>query len=371
MARQNSYDDLDEMLVPQDTQSDQEEDIQVPKSLQKAAKGQAKKPPYQAGKAAEKRAEKIRTIVTLVVVFVALAAVLIAVGIAMGDRAGVNEKNFKKADPDPNRTMFLNKANIPELSAEGVKGMIKEAYFTVDGDLAVTLKLSNGTGTEHEVVRIACTIFNDKDETVARQTIDKFDPEVKVPAGGFDEAYFIIDESNVALPNDPLTHLGTTLEIGSIPADGSAAEEENADGPKAIAEGRTYYENTGNIPELSAEGVKGTIIRARYTNDGSLAVTLSLSNGTDQKQQVTQVDLSIANGEGATIAADNITTFETPCVVPSKSYTELDLIIDTAKVPLKDDSLSTLSCTVTIGTGPVADEATTTAAEGGEELAAE
>lgn len=358
MARQHSYDDLDEMNVPASAKGGDLDEIHVPKKAKEPKKGQGAKTPRQLEREAKKRKETLKIVMIVAAIFLVVVAAVIAVGIAMGHRAGVDSpsKTVTKALPDETRTMFLNEQNIPELSAEGVKGLLKEAYFTVDGDLAVTLKLSNGTASEQEVVRVACTIFNEKNETVARQTIDEFDPAVKVPAGGYSEAYFIIDEKNVALPKDPLSQLGTTLEIGSNPTDGSAkdnavAEDPNA--PKAIADGRTYYENTGNIPELSAEGVKGTVIRAQYTNDGSLAVTLSLSNGMDADHQVTKVDVSIANGDGATIGSQSFTTFDSPCIVRKQSYSQLDLIIDTANVPLKDDPLSTLSCTVSIGTGPV------------------
>ena len=353
MARQHSYDDLDEMQVPASAKGNDLDEIHVPKT-KKVKPGQAHMTPRQRAQAEKKRREKITTVMIVSSICLVLLAGVVFAGIWMGQRVGINTSS--KADPDESRTMFLNEKNIPELSAEGVKGLLKEAYFTKSGDLAVTLNLSNGTASEQEVVRIACTIFNEKNETVARQTITKFKPAVKVPAGGYGEAYFVIDEENVILPDDPLSQLGTTLEIGSNPTDGTANEEQTVDpdGPKAVAPGRTYYENTGNIPELSAEGVKGTVVRAQYTNDGSLAVTLSLSNGMDEDHQVTQADVTIANGDGTTIASQMFTSFDTPCIVRKQSYSQLELIIDTANVPLKDDPLSTLSCTVSIGTGPVA-----------------
>ncbi len=358
MARQHSYDDLDEMQVPASAKDGNLDDIHVPKK-QKSSKKDAGKTPRQREREAKKRRETQKTIAIVATVFVLVAAALVGVGVWMGHRAGVDTPatTANKAQPDLSRTKFLNESNTPDLSPEGVKGILKEAYFTVDGDLAVTLKLSNGTTKEQEVVRIACTIFNDKNETVARQTVDEFKPAVKVPAGGYGEAYFVIDEQNVALPSDPLSQLGTTLEIGSSPTDGSGKEDdvvEDPNGPKAIAEGRTYYENMGNIPELSADGVKGTIVRARYTNDGSLEVTLSLSNGMEEAHQLTRLDIAISNGNGETIASDTVSTFASPVVVPSKSYKEYTFIIDTEKVPLKNDPLSTLSCTVSIGTGPAA-----------------
>ncbi len=350
MARK--YDELDEMLVPQDHSTEIEDEVKAPKS-KKVKKGDENKTPRQLEKEAAKKKETMKTIAIVVVCFVLLLGALIGVGLVMSERAGVGSGNngtvkVEKADPAPGRTYF--KSNIePELSAEGVKGRLKEAYYTVDGGLAVTLRLSNGMSTEQELVKLGIRIFNGDDETVAQQTIDKFKPACKIRAGGYSDYYFEIDKSYVSLSEDSLKELGTTLEIGSKSTSGNNKNESVVgDGPKDIANGRTYYENTGNIPELSADGVKASVIRARYTNDGSLSVTLSLSNGTDVKQQVSMVDLLIENGEGATIADYTFDSFATPCTVESQSYTEYEVIVDAAYVPTQDDPLSTLACTVSV-----------------------
>ena len=99
--------------------------------------------------------------------------------------------------------------------------------------------------------------------------------------------------------------------------------------------------------------MKASIIRARYTNDGSLAVTLSLSNGTDVKQQVSMIDFLLQNGEGETIANYKFDQLETPCLVESQSYTEYDLIVDAPYVTLQDDSLATLACTISVAAAGV------------------
>ncbi len=349
MARK--YDELDEMLVPQDHSNDTEDEVKVAKP-KKPKKSDENKTPRQLEKEAAKKKENLRTIVIVVVCFALLLGTLIGVGMMMSERVGTNSGNntatVKKADPAPGRTYF--KSNIePELSAEGVKGRLKEAYYTVDGDLAVTLRLSNGMATEQELVKLGIRIFNGDDQTVAQQTIDRFKPACRIRAGGYSDYYFEIDKKYVSLSDDPLKELGTTLEIGSKATSGNNKNESaTGDGPKDIAVGRTYYENTGNIPELSADGVKASVIRARYTNDGSLAVTLSFSNGTDVKQQVSMVDLLIENGEGATIADYTFDSFATPCTIESQSYTEYEVIVDAPYVPTQDDPLSTLACTVSV-----------------------
>ncbi len=356
MSRQPHYDDLDEMLVPKELQKAEKE-----KAAKKAGVGTKKTAKER--KAEQKKQEQRQTILTVVVIFVVLLALVIGIGVAMSKRVEPQGQNstsqsakVEKAQPDPDKTAFRSESNIPVLSDEGVKGLLKEAYYTVDGDLAVTLNLSNGTTSKHKLAKVGIRIFNGEDETVAQQTIDKFDPECYVEAGGYGEVYFLINKEYVVLSNDPLEKLGTTLEIGSIPTDAKATVAGDKDngpvvgkGDKDIAAGRSFYENTGNIPAMASDGIKATVIRARYTNDGSLAVTLSLSNGTSANQRVESMQITIKNGGGDVIADSRLTGIDH--TVPTGSYNELHLILDKADVRLSDDPLSTLSTIITVNPG--------------------
>jgi len=354
VAKRNHFDELDEMLGTQDEIIDASEGAQKPKKPKKVSKKDAGKPPYQRQKEAKKRKETRRTIAICVSIFAVVVVAVVALGLAMGERAGVG--NFsRRAKPDPDRTSFTNNAAMPELSPEGVKGMLKEAYFTVDGDLAVTFRLSNGTNVDHTVATMDVLIFNDQGVDVAKQTFTTFRPKIVVPAGGFEDAYMIVDKENVLSPEDPLYSLGSTLQISSE----SQRKDDNdvpsnPDDPKAIAPNRTYFEALGNQPPLSAEKVEGRVIGAKYTNDGSLAVTLSLSNGMEVDQQVTEIQLVIDNGDGTRLAAQTFKEFDSSSVVLSQAYKQLEVIIDTANVSVKDDSLHTLTCSVGVTTAPVA-----------------
>lgn len=357
------YDDLDEMRVvdkhgeeiPDDIHERPKKEKERPRPQEKPSG--PKKTPYQLRKEAEERAAKIKVIAIGVVIFVAVLALLIAVGVMMYQRGNPGGGAVTKAKPAEGMTMYLNENNIPALSAEGVKGLLREAYYTVDGDLAVTLNLSNGTSNQHRLSKVNIRIFNDKDETVAEQIVEKFNPTCYVPAGGREQVYFVIDRKNVVKHDDSLSMLGTTLEITSVPI---KENDSDGNGPKDIASGRTYFENIGNLPELSADGVKATIIRARYTNDGSLAITLSLSNGSEADKSVSAIDVNITNGStGDAIAAYDFTSLDTPCTVAAMSYAEVDLIIDAPYVSAQDDPLSSLSCTVSVSASPVSENGST------------
>lgn len=387
MGRYRDYDELDEMQVPQGyskwLQNDQDgedgegDGASPEKSSAKKAGVPAKKTVAQKGNAKKGKGKAFaagaavggvtvgavfiayKTLLLIlagVAAFALLVGGLVWVGMTMGDRAGIgssgNEVIVQKADPEPGRTYFKSEID-PPLSAEGVKGRLKEVYYTKDGGLGVTLRLSNGTSSEQKLVTVGIRIFNDADETIAQQKIDSFKPVCKIPAGGYNDVYFTIDKDSVAVKDDSLKSLGTTLEIGSQPTDGNKKNESDGTGPKDIAPNRTYFENMGNIPELSAEGVKAAVVRARYTNDGSLSVTLSFSNGTETDQQVSKVDVLIQNGNGETVAKQIFDTFDPACIVKKQSYTEYELIIDAAYVSIQDDPLSTLANTVSVSAGGI------------------
>lgn len=381
------FDDLEEMHIPDSAKKsvaasagyeevtatvDLDNDVLVPTSVKErppvAPKAKGKKTanqpsfktPQAAAAAQKRRNETIAIVAVCAVVFIAILVFVWGVSTDWGRGDGSNALNdrytsqVKMAQPDASKTAFLNESNIPELSSEGVKGLLKQAYYTVDGDLAVVLNLSNGTSSEQEVVRVNARVFNDKDETVAQQTVDRFDPKCVVPAMGHGEVYFVIDRSNVVLRNDPLSKLGVMLEIASNGGANNDSGAQVGNGPKDIAVGRSYYENLGNRPELSEEGIKATVIRARYTNDGSLAICFALSNGTAEKRNVSKIDLQLLNGNsGATIVSYAFDHFETPCHVESKGFAEVELIVDASYVSLSDDPLSSLTTTISVSSNPL------------------
>ena len=144
------------------------------------------------------------------------------------------------------------------------------------------------------------------------------------------------------------------LEIASNGGANNDSGAQVGNGPKDIAVGRSYYENLGNRPELSEEGIKATVIRARYTNDGSLAICFALSNGTAEKRNVSKIDLQLLNGNsGATIVSYAFDHFETPCHVESKGFAEVELIVDASYVSLSDDPLSSLTTTISVSSNPL------------------
>lgn len=270
MAR--SYDDLDEMLVSKDA-LDREDDIKVGKqqSLKKKATSQ-NKTPYQLQKEEEQRRKNLRIIGIIAGVFAVVLALLIAVGVWMTSRVP-QEDRIKKATIDTSKGYFLSEKNIPGRSNQGVKGLLKEVYYTPEGNMAVTLNLSNGTPKDMEVTNVGIRIFNDKDETVAQDklTVDDFQIEYIVSANGYGEMYFEIDKAHVVKADDSLKVLGTTLEIGCVPTDGSEykapAEEVIVGGTNAVVTQVTAVTTVPAKPSDTDESVESTAAPESETSE--------------------------------------------------------------------------------------------------------
>ncbi|MBQ9414718.1 MAG: DUF3157 family protein [Clostridia bacterium] len=232
----DDFEELDQQLPEQEETVSLPDDAEEQDNLQeemhvrtvRAPKPEPKKAakplsPHAAQKAAAEQRKTVRTVLIVVGSFLALLLVLLAIGVAMSQRAGtltpssntqqVEEDRSSKAVKAEGKTYFKNEGNKPELSDEGVKALITEAYYTVEGDLAVTLSLSNGTETDKTLNRLKIRVFNDKNETIAEQGFDTFDPPVRVPAGQYTSAYFVINAAYVALRDDSLKSIGSTIEI--------------------------------------------------------------------------------------------------------------------------------------------------------------
>ena len=72
---------------------------------------------------------------------------------------------------------------------------------------------------------------------------------------------------------------------------------------KGPRNGATVFQQPDAVPEISPDGVKGAVTQAYYTNDGHMAIRLSLSNGMGAAQQMRSIEIKVANGDGVPIAA--------------------------------------------------------------------
>lgn len=116
---------------------------------------------------------------------------------------------------------FQREGATPELSGEGVKCVIAEAYYTNDGGLMLKLKLSNGTDVNRRLQTLDITLKNEDDEEIAVAATDQFDESFYVPAGGYGDMSFYISSEYLKKSDDDLDKL--TYEISTTSDEFGAA----------------------------------------------------------------------------------------------------------------------------------------------------
>lgn len=148
---------------------------------------------------------------TVTIVMVILLAVIV-VGCGLAVFFG-NRDNGKEIDPHSEHVLLTDA--LPELSQEGVKAAVTEAYYTVDGRLMVKLKLGNGLPTPQTVESFSLTLLNGSDEVIAsgHQSADWDPTSLTVPANGYAELTLYIPKEDVKIANDSLREIKLEMEI--------------------------------------------------------------------------------------------------------------------------------------------------------------
>ena len=117
-------------------------------------------------------------------------------------------------------------------------------------------------------------------------------------------------------------------------------------------DGATVFQQPDAVPEISPDGVKSAVTQAYYTNDGHMAIRLSLSNGMGAAQQMRSIEIKVANGDGVPIAAGYAEAVEDGVVLPPDEFTPFLLYIAPDQIQITDDPLTTLSFEITVTTAP-------------------
>lgn len=132
----------------------------------------------------------------LVVIFVVLALVI---GLRPDPKEMAKNSGYFASD------------DAPEMSAEGVKGVISEAYFTNDKHLCLLLTFGNGMETDQELLSLEVKLENEDGKVIATGYTNDIPDNYTVKAGETNTFLFYISPKYVKLPTDDLNTL--TYEI--------------------------------------------------------------------------------------------------------------------------------------------------------------
>ena len=119
---------------------------------------------------------------------------------------------------------FYDTENYPELSAEGIKGAVTEAYYTKNGSLCVKLRLSNGVNAEHVMTSLEVKVENEDGEMIASGFTKGIPDGYSIPAEGYNTFTFYITKEFVQLPDDDLDQLSYEITVkGEVDSDALAS----------------------------------------------------------------------------------------------------------------------------------------------------
>ena len=127
-----------------------------------------------------------------------------------------------------------------------------------------------------------------------------------------------------------------------------------------------FYSN--DYPELSTEGIKGAVNEAYYTNDGSLCLKLTLSNGLDAKHYLTSLEVVVENEDGETIATGYSDAIPNDFYIEPENMASFTFYIESKYVKIPNDDLDEITYEInTTGEVDAAAVTTTTTTTGASE----
>lgn len=190
------------------------EEIEAEKRAQKAKKKQASLQKKLEKQKIKRHMSKgmVGLIAGLVTVAVALSGILIWVGV------GSNGSGKERAADSP---LFNRPDDQPEMSEEGIKAVIRQAYFTKDNHLAVVMLLSNGLDTRHHLTYLNVRIKNENGEIVAAGATDKIPESFSIEPMGTAPFTFYISPEYIELPDDDLDQLMYEIDTKGVVDDPS------------------------------------------------------------------------------------------------------------------------------------------------------
>lgn len=187
------------------------EEIKAERQEEKRKEQEALRQARAKAKAARKAAMAGKKRTDLIVLGVFLGVIVLAAAIALAVQM-VRESKDQQYEPAPSMSQFWSTGTKPELSADGLTAVITRAYYTRGGYLCVHLNLGNGSDRPQHMASLNVELRNnDTKELIGGGYTDEIAPGYTVPAGGYNEYYFMISPEFVQIKDDPLSSLSYSI----------------------------------------------------------------------------------------------------------------------------------------------------------------
>ena len=108
-----------------------------------------------------------------------------------------DDKGSKRWAIDEARGHYVNSAANPEMSGEGPKADVSEAYFTSNRHLCVKLLFSNGTDHMQKIEAIDVSVYDAATDTMIAGGKATLPDELIVPVAGVEDYTFYISPEHI------------------------------------------------------------------------------------------------------------------------------------------------------------------------------
>ena len=120
--------------------------------------------------------------------------------------------------PRNGATVFQQPDAVPEISPDGVKSAVTQAYYTHDGHMAIRLSLSNGMGAAQQMRSIEIKVANGDGVPIAAGYAEAVEDGVVLPPDEFTPFLLYIAPDQIQITDDPLTTLSFEITVTTAPA---------------------------------------------------------------------------------------------------------------------------------------------------------
>ena len=120
--------------------------------------------------------------------------------------------------PRNGATVFQQPDAVPEISPDGVKGAVTQAYYTNDGHMAIRPSLSNGMGAAQQMRSIEIKVANGDGVPIAAGYAEAVEDGVVLPPDEFTPFLLYIAPDQIQITDDPLTTLSFEITVTTAPA---------------------------------------------------------------------------------------------------------------------------------------------------------
>lgn len=191
------------------------DEIKAERRAEKAAqKAAARVQRAAAREAARNQPKAVRK--DMVVIACILAGVVLLCGIMLAVQFA-QEKEQEKFERNESMSYIVDSSATPELSEEGIKGAVTQAYYTNGGYLCVEMVLSNGLDKPQHLESILVEISNgDTEEKIASGYTDKIAETYTIPAGGTNNYTLYIAPEHVVITDDTLEKITYTITTSGV-----------------------------------------------------------------------------------------------------------------------------------------------------------